>query len=81
MANPPQKRRMSSNKRNTLFHDEFKNFTFVTSPRQIPSAVDDNPLQDSCLENSTDRGAWQAPVHGVAESDTTERVTVNIQSS
>ena len=25
-------------------------------------------LQYSCLENSTDRGAWQAPAHGVAES-------------
>ena len=23
------------------------------------------PLQYSCLENSTDRGAWQATVHGV----------------
>ena len=22
------------------------------------------PLQYSCLENSMDRGAWQAPVHG-----------------
>ena len=28
------------------------------------------PLQDSCLENSTDRGAWQAIVHGVARSRT-----------
>ena len=27
-----------------------------------------NPLQDSCLENSIDRGAWQATVHGVAKS-------------
>ena len=31
-----------------------------------------NPLQDSCLENPMDRGAWQATVHGVAESDMTE---------
>ena len=25
------------------------------------------PLQYSCLENPTDRGAWKAAVHGVAE--------------
>ena len=31
-----------------------------------------NPLQYSCLENPMDRGARQATVHGVAESDTTE---------
>ena len=29
-----------------------------------------NPLQYSCLENSRDRGAWQATVHGVAKSQT-----------
>ena len=29
-----------------------------------------NPLQYSCLENSMDRGAWQATVHGVAKSRT-----------
>ena len=29
-----------------------------------------NPLQDSCLENSMDRGAWRATVHGVAKSQT-----------
>ena len=29
-----------------------------------------NPLQYSCLENSMDKGAWWAPVHGVAKSQT-----------
>ena len=29
-----------------------------------------NPLQYSCLENSMDRGAWQAAVHGVTKSGT-----------
>ena len=29
-----------------------------------------NPLQYSCLENSTDRGAWRATVHGVRRSRT-----------
>ena len=27
-----------------------------------------NSLQDSCLENLMNRGAWQAAVHGVAKS-------------
>ena len=29
-----------------------------------------NPLQYSCLENSMDRGAWWATVHGVPKSQT-----------
>ena len=28
----------------------------------------DNPLQYSCLENSTDRGSWPATVHGITKS-------------
>ena len=31
-----------------------------------------NPLQCSCLENPTGRGAWLAMVHRVVELDTTE---------
>ena len=33
-------------------------------------AENGNPLQCSCLENSTDRGTWQATVHGVTKSQT-----------
>ena len=33
-----------------------------------PGEGNGNPFQCSCLENPTDRGAWRAIVHGVAES-------------
>ena len=32
----------------------------------------DNPVRHSCLGNPMDRGAWQATVPRVAESDMTE---------
>ena len=35
-----------------------------------PGVGDGNPLKYSCLENSMDRGAWWATVHGLAESQT-----------
>ena len=33
-----------------------------------PGAGNGNPLQYSCLENPTDRGAWWATRHGVPET-------------
>ena len=39
---------------------------------RCPGPGHDSPLQYSCLENPLDRGAWQATVHGVAESEVTE---------
>ena len=35
-----------------------------------PGEGNGNPLQYCCLGNPMDRGAWWAPVHGVAESPT-----------
>ena len=41
---------------------------------QIPGEGDGTPLQYSCLENPMERGAWEATVHAVAESDATEQL-------
>ena len=35
-----------------------------------PGGGHGNPLQDSCLENPMDKGAWWATVLGVAKSQT-----------
>ena len=34
-----------------------------------PGEGNDYPLQYACLENSIDRGAWQATVHGIHRTE------------
>ena len=41
-----------------------------------PGEGNGNLLQSSCLENPIDRRAWRATVHGVAEADRTEQLTL-----
>ena len=44
----------------------------ITGWERSPGNGNGYTLYYSCLENSTDRGMWQATGHGVAELDTTE---------
>ena len=38
----------------------------IPGPGRSPREGNGYPLQNSCLENPMDKGAWQAIVHGVA---------------
>ena len=53
-----------------------KRCSFDPWVRKIPWRRHGNPLQYSCLENPMDRGAWQATVPGLTESNTTEWLTL-----
>ena len=45
----------------------------ITGSGRSPGGAHGNPLQYSYLENPMDRGAWQATVHVIAESEITEQ--------
>ena len=47
-----------------------RNSGLIPGLGRSPGRGNDKPLQYSCLENSVDRGAWRATVHGVAKSRT-----------
>ena len=42
----------------------------IPEMRRSPGRGNGNSLQYACLGNLTDRGAWQATVHGMAKSQT-----------
>ena len=46
-----------------------------------PGKGNDSPLQYSCLENPTDRGAWQATVHTVTKTWTQLNNLVTMQKT
>ena len=51
---------------------DIRNTGSIPGSERSLGGVHGNPLQYSCLEKPHDRGAWQATVHRVSKSDTTE---------
>ena len=45
-----------------------RNVGLIPGSRRSLGEENGNPLQYSCLENSTDRGAWRATFYGVTKS-------------
>ena len=49
---------------------DLRDASLIPGLGRSPGRGRDNPLQNSCLENPMDRGAWKATVHRVAQSQT-----------
>ena len=49
---------------------DIRDLGLISGLGRSPGEGHGNPLQYSGLENSTDRGAWQATVRGVTKSQT-----------
>ena len=50
--------------------EDIRNASLIPGLKRSLGEGNSKPLQYSCLENSTDRGAWWATVHRVARSRT-----------
>ena len=46
--------------------------SLIPGSGRSPGVGNGNPFQYSCMENSMDRGAWWATVHGIAKLEMTE---------
>ena len=49
---------------------DIRDLSSILGLGRFPGGRHGNPLQYSCLENPTDRGAWRATVHKVTKSQT-----------
>ena len=58
----------SSGKDPTCQWGDVRDMGSVPGLGRSPGEGNSNPLQNSCLENSMDRGAWWAMVHGVTKN-------------
>ena len=47
--------------------EDARDVGLIPGSGRSPGEGNGNPLQNSCLENPMDRGAWWATVHGVAK--------------
>ena len=53
---------------------DVRDMCLIPGLERSPGEGDGKPLQYSCLENPMDRGAWQAIIHEVTESDMIEKL-------
>ena len=58
----------ASGKESPTGAEDIRDAGSIPGSGRSPGGGNDNPLQYSCLENSMDRGAWQATVHGMTKT-------------
>ena len=57
---------------------DIRDVGLIPGPGRSSGEENGNPLQYSCLENSMNRGAWRAVVHGVTKQlDMTKQLNHN----